>query len=158
MWKLVISSMSFLGTIFVSSSHSAKFTVSITVLFANTSFHQINCCLMCFIPFARLFLEHWLCLQIVPFTWSSNKAHSGWDLSTENVKTPLRNLLPTSGISRSRSLPHSQICISYRTCVRIRVRIVPSHSHACRKRRLNEVVLRMRPEKPRFRITTCVAR
>jgi hypothetical protein len=33
--------------------------------------------------------------------------------------------------------------------VRIRVRIDPPHPHVCRKRRLNGVVLQMRPEKPR---------
>jgi hypothetical protein len=37
--------------------------------------------------------------------------------------------------------------------VRIRVRIGPPHSYACRKRRLNGAVLRMRPEKLRPRVT-----
>jgi Tat protein secretion system quality control protein TatD with DNase activity len=42
--------------------------------------------------------------------------------------------------------------------VRIRVRIGPPHPHACRKRRLNGAVLRMRPGKPRSRVTVGVAR
>jgi hypothetical protein len=42
--------------------------------------------------------------------------------------------------------------------VRIRVRIDPPHPLVCRKRRLNLVVLQMRPEKPRFRVTAGVAR
>jgi hypothetical protein len=42
--------------------------------------------------------------------------------------------------------------------VRIRVRIGPPHLNACRKRRLNGVVLRMRPEKPRSHVTVGVAR
>jgi hypothetical protein len=37
--------------------------------------------------------------------------------------------------------------------VRIRVRIDPPHPLVCRKRRLNGAVLRMRPEKPRSRVT-----
>jgi hypothetical protein len=43
--------------------------------------------------------------------------------------------------------------------VRIHVRIV-DHPHplVCRKRRLNEAVLQMRPEKPRPRVTASVAR
>jgi hypothetical protein len=41
--------------------------------------------------------------------------------------------------------------------VRIRVRIDPPHPHVCRKRRLNGAVLRMRPEKPRSRVTAGVA-
>jgi hypothetical protein len=42
--------------------------------------------------------------------------------------------------------------------VRIRVRIGPQHPHVSRKRRLNGVVLWMRPEKPRSRVTVGVAR
>jgi hypothetical protein len=42
--------------------------------------------------------------------------------------------------------------------VRIRVRIVPPHPLVCRKRRLNGAVLRVRPEKPRLRVTAGVAR
>jgi hypothetical protein len=44
--------------------------------------------------------------------------------------------------------------------VSIRVRIGPQHPFASRKRRLNWVVIRMRPEKPRPRVTTayCLAR
>jgi hypothetical protein len=43
--------------------------------------------------------------------------------------------------------------------VRIQIRIGPPYPHACRnKRRLNGAVLRMRPEKPRSRVTACVAR
>jgi hypothetical protein len=42
--------------------------------------------------------------------------------------------------------------------VRIRVRIVPPHPHVCRKKRLNWAVLRMRPGKPRPRVTVGVAR
>jgi hypothetical protein len=42
--------------------------------------------------------------------------------------------------------------------VRIRVRIDPSHPLVCRKRRLNGAVLRMRPEKPRSRVTEGLAR
>jgi hypothetical protein len=42
--------------------------------------------------------------------------------------------------------------------VRIRIRIGPPHPHACRKRRLNRVVLWMRPEKPWSRVTACVSR
>jgi hypothetical protein len=42
--------------------------------------------------------------------------------------------------------------------VRIRVRIDPPHPLVCRKRRLNREVLRMRPEKPRPRVTAGVAR
>jgi hypothetical protein len=41
---------------------------------------------------------------------------------------------------------------------RIRVRIDPPHPLVCRKRRLNGAVLRMRPEKPRSRVTAGVAR
>jgi hypothetical protein len=42
--------------------------------------------------------------------------------------------------------------------VRIRVRIGPPHPLLCRKRRLNGVVLRMRPKKPRPIVTADVAR
>jgi hypothetical protein len=42
--------------------------------------------------------------------------------------------------------------------VRIRVKIDPPHPLVCRKRRLNGVVLRMRPEKPRSHVTAGVAR
>jgi hypothetical protein len=42
--------------------------------------------------------------------------------------------------------------------VRIRVRIDHPHPLVCRKRRLNGAVLRMRPEKPRSRVTAGVAR
>jgi hypothetical protein len=42
--------------------------------------------------------------------------------------------------------------------VRIRVRRDPPHPLVWRKRRLNGAVLRMRPEKPRSRVTECVAR
>ena len=42
--------------------------------------------------------------------------------------------------------------------VRTWVRIGPPHPLVCRKRRLNAVVLRMRPEKPRPRVTAGVAR
>jgi hypothetical protein len=42
--------------------------------------------------------------------------------------------------------------------VRIRVRIGLPRPHACRKRRLNGAVLRMRPEKPRSRVAVGVAR
>jgi hypothetical protein len=42
--------------------------------------------------------------------------------------------------------------------VRIRVSIGPTHLLAYRKRRLNRAVLRMRPEKPRSRVTVDVAR
>jgi hypothetical protein len=38
----------------------------------------------------------------------------------------------------------------------IRVRIYPPHPHACRKRRLNGAVLRMRPEKLRSHVTVGV--
>jgi hypothetical protein len=41
--------------------------------------------------------------------------------------------------------------------VRIRVRIDSPHPLVCRKRRLNGAVLRMRPEKPRSRVTAGVA-
>jgi hypothetical protein len=41
---------------------------------------------------------------------------------------------------------------------RIRVRIDSPHPLVCRKRRLNGVVLWMRPEKPRPHVTVCVAR
>jgi hypothetical protein len=40
----------------------------------------------------------------------------------------------------------------------IRVRIDRPHPLVCRKRRLNGAVLRMRPEKPRPRVTAGVAR
>jgi hypothetical protein len=40
--------------------------------------------------------------------------------------------------------------------VRIRVRIDPLHPLVCHKRRLNGAVLRMRPEKPRSRVTAGV--
>ena len=42
--------------------------------------------------------------------------------------------------------------------VRIRVRIDPPHPLVCRKRRLNGAVIRMRPQKPRSRVTTGVTR
>jgi transcription elongation factor Elf1 len=42
--------------------------------------------------------------------------------------------------------------------VRIRVRIDPPYPHACRKRQLNGVVLRIRREKSRPRVTVGVAR
>jgi hypothetical protein len=42
--------------------------------------------------------------------------------------------------------------------VRIRDRIDPPYPLMYRKRRLNGVVLRMRPEKPRSRVTAGVAR
>jgi hypothetical protein len=42
--------------------------------------------------------------------------------------------------------------------MRIRVRIDPPLPLVCRKRRLNGAVLRMRPEKPRSRVTAGVAR
>jgi hypothetical protein len=37
--------------------------------------------------------------------------------------------------------------------MRVQVRIDPSHPHLCRKRLLNGAVLRMKPEKPRPRVT-----
>jgi hypothetical protein len=46
----------------------------------------------------------------------------------------------------------------YSDPVRIRVRIDPPQPLVCRKRRLNGAVLRMRPEKPRSRVTAGVAR
>jgi hypothetical protein len=39
-----------------------------------------------------------------------------------------------------------------------RVRIDDSHLHVCRKKRLNEAILMMKPEKTRSRVTTGVAR
>jgi hypothetical protein len=48
--------------------------------------------------------------------------------------------------------------VSFFYPMRIQVRIGPPHPHACRKRRLNGVVLRMKPEKPRPRVTVVVAR
>jgi hypothetical protein len=42
--------------------------------------------------------------------------------------------------------------------VRIRARIDPPHPLVCHKRRLNGAVLRMRPKKPRSRVTVGVAR
>jgi hypothetical protein len=42
--------------------------------------------------------------------------------------------------------------------VYVKVRIGPPHPLVCRKRRLNGAVLRMRPEKPRPRVTAGVAR
>jgi hypothetical protein len=42
--------------------------------------------------------------------------------------------------------------------VRILARIDPPHPLVCRKRRLNGVVFRMRPDKPRPRVTVGVAR
>jgi hypothetical protein len=42
--------------------------------------------------------------------------------------------------------------------VRIRVRIDSPHPLVCCKRRLNGAVLRMRPQKPRSRVTAGVAR
>jgi hypothetical protein len=42
--------------------------------------------------------------------------------------------------------------------VRIRVRIDSPQPLVCRKRRLSRAVLRMRPEKPRSRVTAGVAR
>jgi hypothetical protein len=42
--------------------------------------------------------------------------------------------------------------------VRIRVRIDPPHPLECHKRGLNGAVLRMKPEKPRSRVTVGVAR
>jgi hypothetical protein len=42
--------------------------------------------------------------------------------------------------------------------VRIRLKIGPQYPLACRKRRINGVFLRMRPEKPRPRVTAGVAR
>jgi hypothetical protein len=50
----------------------------------------------------------------------------------------------------------SDFCLYYP--VRIRVRIDPPHPLVCRKKRMNGAVLRMRPEKPRSRVTACVAR
>jgi hypothetical protein len=41
---------------------------------------------------------------------------------------------------------------------RIQVRIDPPHPLVCRKRRLNGVALRMRPEKPMSRVTAGVTR
>jgi hypothetical protein len=41
--------------------------------------------------------------------------------------------------------------------VKIRIRIDPPHPIVCCKRRLNEVVLRMRPENPRPHVTAGVA-
>jgi hypothetical protein len=40
----------------------------------------------------------------------------------------------------------------------ILIRIDPPHPLVCRKRRLNGAVLRMRPEKPRPRVTAGLAR
>jgi hypothetical protein len=42
--------------------------------------------------------------------------------------------------------------------VRIWVRIDPPHPVVNRKRRLNGAVLQMRPEKPRYRVTTGMTR
>jgi hypothetical protein len=48
--------------------------------------------------------------------------------------------------------------VEHRNLVRIRVRIDPPHPLVCRKRRLKGVVLQIRQEKPRPRVTVGVAR
>jgi hypothetical protein len=50
----------------------------------------------------------------VQFSWSGNMAHSGCDQSTGDAYSSWVPD-PTSGISRGLCLPHSLICISYRT-------------------------------------------
>jgi hypothetical protein len=53
---------------------SAYFTVIITIWFANTTFHEAKCCLMCFIPIIKRFLTLWSWPRIVHFTWSGTTA------------------------------------------------------------------------------------
>ena len=54
-------------------------------------------------------------------------------------------------------LGHQYTDINYLISVRTRARIGPPPPFVCRKRRLNGAVLRMRPEKPRPRVTAGVA-
>jgi hypothetical protein len=53
---------------------------------------------------------------------------------------------------------HSVFTVDTHRPMRIRVRIDFPHPLVCLKRRLNVAVLRMRPEKPRSRVTAGVAR
>jgi hypothetical protein len=63
----------------------------------------------------------------------------------------------TSAVSRNAPLNRGYFLYKWPP-VRIRVRIDPPHPLVCRKRWLNGAVLRMRPEKPRSRVTAGVAR
>jgi hypothetical protein len=74
--------------------------------------------------------------------------------------TPLRHLIPPLVYAGVHAVIQNvlilQLILSY--SVRIRVRIDPPHPLVCRKRRQNRVVLRMRPENLRSRVTVGVAR
>jgi hypothetical protein len=71
-------------------------------------------CLMYFVPIVKPFLTHWSWLQFVLFSWYGNRAHGGCDRSTGDAYSSY-TLKSTSGMFRDPCLPHSLICISYRT-------------------------------------------
>jgi hypothetical protein len=94
--------------------------------------------------------DHWSVATtgMITFKWSSNRR---WLCNCAHYQ------------SCDRPPPIHQITISNcwwglnKQPVRIRARIDPPHPLVCRKRRLNGAVLRMRPEKPRSRVTARVA-
>jgi hypothetical protein len=66
--------------------HFAISTVIITIWFANTTLHWVECCLMCFITFVRPFRHTaWFWQRITPSTWLGHRAYGGCDLSTEDT-------------------------------------------------------------------------
>jgi hypothetical protein len=122
------------------------------------SFNQFmaTCWAVCFFLqpcFDADFTEHmttWALHCIVQYTLA-NRAYQfrvWWSLKLAHVDIKARHTC--NRVYMNKKLLHGP--------VRIRVTIDPSHPLVCRKRRLNAVVLRMRPEKPRSRVTAGVAR
>jgi hypothetical protein len=72
---------------------------------------KAKCCQMCSIPIVKPFLTHWFWL---PFTWCGSRTHDRCDRFTRDAYSSYAPTL-TSGESRGLCLPHSLICISYRT-------------------------------------------
>jgi hypothetical protein len=108
-------------------------------------------------PFSDLYFlwDLWDWLLFVIFVLSSGKRN----YPSPNSVFPYQTAVEVS-VSRSGNgtiYRHNQ-CVQVIDPVRIRIRIDPPHPLVCRKRRLNLAVLRMRPEKPKSRVTAGVAR
>jgi hypothetical protein len=73
------------------------------------------------------------------------------------IEENMLNSLKLLHVHRNKDVSRGMILRRYNP-VRIRVRIDPPHLLVRRKRRLNGAVLRMRPEKPRSRVTAGVVR
>jgi hypothetical protein len=84
----------------------------------------------------------------------------GWRFVQSNILKISQVLSQPINVSIHLSIDQSFVQFSFIIYgpVRIRVRVGPPHPLVCRKRQLNGAVLRMRPEKPRPRVTAGVAR